>query len=157
MIKAYKEKKTKKLLEKTKKEFVDNLDKTIKDEQKNLQKFIDSKINMEEYARTKQQIETNKYIYRSNLRKLEDLAQGIKPVKKQEFKIPTGTVEQNKRATEDSGLGMKSATRDSGIGLSKTGNKVGYLKKGTQNVLDDIDSLMAKDPEKNPNFLQIRR
>lgn len=138
MIKAYKQKKTKNLLEKTKKEFVDNLDKTMKDEQKNLQKFIDSKINMEEYARTKQQIEANKYIYRSNLRKLEDLGQGIKPVKKEVFKIPTGSPPTiNKTITGDSGFGGKDVTKNSGIGS-------GYLIAGTKNVLENLDSLIKK-------------
>ena len=151
MIKGYKEKKTKKLLEKTKKEFIDGLDKANKDEQKNLQKFIDSKITMEEYARTKESIETYKNIYRTNYKRLMDIEQRVKPEKKESFKIPTGTPQvPTKKATEDSGLGMKSktnrsrATKDSGIGASKTGNKAGYLIKGTQNVLKDIESLEKK-------------
>ena len=148
MIKGYKEKKTKKLLKKTKKEFEDNLDKTIKDEQKNLQKFIDSKINMEEYAKTKQQIEVNKNIFRSNLRKLIDLEQGIKSVKKTEFKIPTGSPPTiNKTATEDSGLGGKDATKNSGI-------RSGYLIAGTKNVLENLDSLMNK--KGHVNVLELR-
>lgn len=113
------------------------------------EKFVNSKISYEDYSSQMSKISTNKTILGGTVRKLEDLARGVKPeIKKTTFQVPTGSgIPPTIRATEDSGIGMSSRRNNSAV-TQNSGINDGYLRAGTAAVMSEIDKLSKKKKKK---------
>lgn len=80
----------KKALHKEKKKYQEIIDKRIKDQQKNTDKFINSKLTLEEYQRLQNKAKDDVMSSRLALKRITDYETGNVIVeKRREYKIPT--------------------------------------------------------------------
>lgn len=121
------------------------------------EKFVNSKISYQDYASEMNKLSTNKKILTGAVRKLEDLARGVKPeIKKTTFNVPTGSgFLPTQLATEDSGIGMSSRRSNSAI-TKNSGINDGYLRAGTDAVMSEIDKLKKKNSPGNIEIISRR-